>query len=416
MILDRTEPSDLWYAPPPRRPVGYLHPSRMSAGRLAATAVAAARPRHAGAELAARLREHTGRPACVLTATGRAALALAVRQTGAEEVVLSTFNCPAVADAVLAAGARPVLVDADPVHGPAFTSVELAGRAVVLTNGLGLDEHAAHAERIGERGGTVVLDLAQACVAPEVLRRFRAAGCPLVLSFGEGKPLGGLGGGALLTSTPLASAPLASRGRMRRGFDPAPLRRAVAARIVAHAPVAVRAAVQRAEARTPGWSHTKADHLPTGTGPVRQDAPSRWEVASAAALLRTASGVAAEAAALHERVRAAVAAELTTCEPVAADPRLGPGVELLFRRPGQRFVFARALAERGIPSTWNYYPLHRLAPYARYAAGPMTGADSLWPRVLTVAKQPQPRLTAESLAEAMIAADRSVRDEEAGRD
>ncbi|BBC32376.1 hypothetical protein SGFS_036700 [Streptomyces graminofaciens] len=410
MILDRTEPSDLWYAPPPRRPVGYLHPSRMTAGRLAATMGAAARAGHARTDLAARLREHTGRKRCVLTATGRAALALAVRQTGADEVVLSTFNCSAVADAVLAAGARPVLVDADPERGPAFTSVDLTGRAVVLTNGLGLDEWSAHAARIAERGGQVVLDLAQAGVSPSVLRRFRESGCPIVLSFGEGKPLGGLGGGALLTS-----APVTGGGGLRRGGELAPLRRAVASRLVAHAPGVVRAAVRRAEARTPGWSHTKADHLPAEAGEVRQDDPSRWEIASAAALLRTASGVADAAAALHERVRAAVAGELTTCEPIAADPDLGPGVELLFRRPGQRFPFARALAERGVPSTWNYYPLHRLAPYARFAAGPMTAADSLWPRVLTVAKQPQPRLTARLLVEAMIAADRSVRDQEAGR-
>ncbi|WP_406277511.1 DegT/DnrJ/EryC1/StrS family aminotransferase [Streptomyces sp. NBC_00191] len=416
MIHDQAEMSDLWYAPVPRRPVGYLHPSRMTAGRFAATACAAARPRHARTGLAARLREHAGRNRCVLTASGRAALELAVRQTGAAEVVMSTFNCPAVADAVLAAGARPVLVDLDHVVGPAFTSVDLDGRAVVLTNALGLDEWRAHAERIEELGGRVVLDLAQASVAPRVLRRFRDAACPIVLSFGEGKQLGGLGGGALLTSAQHTSAPVAGAGGLRRGGELAPLRRAVVERIVAHAPGVVRAAVQRGQSRTPGWSYTKADHLPTEAGQVTQGGPSRWEVASAAALLRTASSVADEAALTHERVRSAVAPELTTCQPVAADPDFGPGIELVFRRPGQRLLFARALAERGVPSTWNYYPLHRLAPYAAFAAGSMAGADALWPRVLTVAKQPQPRLTAQLLVEAMVAVDRFVREQEAGRD
>lgn len=185
---------------------------------------------------------------------------------------------------------------------------------------------------------------------------------------------------------------------------------------MAHAPGVVRAAVQRGQSRTPGWSYTKADHLPTEAGQVTQGGPSRWEVASAAALLRTASSVADEAALTHERVRSAVAPELTTCQPVAADPDFGPGIELVFRRPGQRLLFARALAERGVPSTWNYYPLHRLAPYAAFAAGSMAGADALWPRVLTVAKQPQPRLTAQLLVEAMVAVDRFVREQEAGRD
>ncbi|MGR8011828.1 DegT/DnrJ/EryC1/StrS family aminotransferase [Streptomyces hypolithicus] len=436
MIPDQAEMSDLWYAPVPRRPVGYLHPSRMTAGRFAATARAAARPQRARTGLTARLREHAGRTRCVLTATGRAALELAVRQTGAAEVVLCTFNCPAVADAVLAAGARPVLVGIDSTYGPAFTSVDLRGRAVVLTNALGLDEWRAHAARIERLGGTVLLDLAQASVSPRVLRRFHDAPCPIVLSFGEGKPLGGLGGGALLTSALPASAPTVSTlpasasavstlplsapvsdtpGLLRAG-EPAPLRRAVGARLLAHAPGVVRAAVQRSQSRTPGWSYTKADHLPAEAQAVRQDAPSRWEVAAAAALLSTSSQSADEAASTHEQVAAAVAAKLTTCELVAADPDLGPGIELVFRRPGQRFAFARALAELGVPSTWNYYPLHKLAPYAGFAASTMAGAESLWPRVLTVTKQPQPRLTAALLARAMIAADRSVLGQEAGRD
>ncbi|MER7663630.1 DegT/DnrJ/EryC1/StrS family aminotransferase [Streptomyces sp. NPDC096193] len=414
MIHDQAESdqaeSDLWYAPVPRRPVGYLHPSRMTAGRLAATARAAARPQYARAGLAARLREQAGRDRCVLTATGRAALELAVRQTGAAEVVLSTFNCPAVADAVLAAGARPVLVDADAADGPAFDSVDLSGRAVVLTNALGLNEW-CHAGRIETLGGTVVLDLAQAGVSPRVLGRFRRTNCPIVLSFGEGKQLGGIGGGALLTS-----APVADPGTLRRRGALAPLRRAVGSRLMAHAPGPARAALQRAQSRTPGWSHTKADHLPAEVGTVRQDSPSRWEVAAAAALWETSAEAADEAAATHERVRTMVTGELTTCAPVAADPDLGPGIELLFRRPGQRFRFASALAEHGVSSTWNYYPLHKLAPYADFAAGAMDRAESLWPRVLTVAKQPQPRLTARLLGRAIIAADRSVRDQEAHRD
>ncbi|MFE1441621.1 DegT/DnrJ/EryC1/StrS family aminotransferase [Streptomyces sp. NPDC058739] len=411
MILDQSETSDLWYAPVPHRPAGYLHPSRMTAGRLAATLRAAARPRHTLTGLAGLLREHAGRDRCLLAATGRAALAHAVQHTGAREVVLSTFNCPAVADAVLAAGARPVLVDTDPVTGPAYTSADLDGRAVILTNGLGLDEWRAHAARITERGGVVLLDLAQAGLSPKVLRRFRGTTCPVVLSFGEGKQLGGLGGGALLTS-----APVTVENGLRSGGGLASLRRAVTSRLVSHAPGAVRTAVTRAESRTRGWSHTKADHLPAEAGPVDFGAPSRWEAAAAAALLRTADRVADRAASLHQRVRAAVTAELTTCRPLDSDPDLGPGIELLFHRPGRRFLFARALAEHGVPSTWNYYPLHRLEPYASYAAGPLRGADSLWPRVLTVPKQPQPRLTAPLLVAALLAADRAVRRQEAGHD
>ncbi|MFD7102021.1 DegT/DnrJ/EryC1/StrS family aminotransferase [Streptomyces celluloflavus] len=412
------EAEDLRYTVPPRRPVLELHPSRMSARRCAAVLYHAARPDAGRARLVRQLRAASAREHCVVTASGRAALRSALRTLGAvpgREVVVSTFNCPAVADAVLATGATPVLVDTSPDAGSGYTSVDLRDRLVVLTNVLGLDEWRQHAHHIAERGGIPVLDLAQAVPAPGTLLRYRTADCPLVLSFGAGKPLGGIGGGAVLhppgTSGTARPAPEPYPYPASCGGGPgggAVLRGAVAARLLGGAPGAARAAVQRARQRAPGWSATKADHLPQEAGAAQLLAPRRWETAAATALLGSAEALRRAAVARHEEVRAAVAPLLEHCTVIPSRPDLVPGIELLFRRRGDRQVFARTLAGAGVPSTWNYFPLHRMRPYARYAGGPLPGADHLWPRVLTVPKQPQPRLGRELLVTALLAADRAV--------
>ncbi|MGW8379828.1 DegT/DnrJ/EryC1/StrS family aminotransferase [Streptomyces sp. ODS28] len=404
---------DLRYVPPPARPLGELHPSRMSP----ATALGVWRQRRAGTAertLEELLCAASGRPACLLASSGRGALRTALGALGAgpgREVVLSTLTCPAVIDAVLATGATPVLVDADEHEGPHYTAAGLDGRIAVLTHGFGRDEHAQHAEEITRRGGTPVLDLAQALPAPEVLARFRTAGGsppPLVLSFGEGKPLGALGGGALLHAVPWLAAPPAPDTHAADRGGAAALRRAAGRWLVEHAPGAVRAAAVRRRGRAPGWSDTKAAHLPRQPEDVRWEAPDPWQTAAAVRTLATASRRRAAAAATGARVRAAVDGRLGTCRLMPGDPDLCDGIELAFRRRGDRYAFARALAAHGVPSTWNPYPLHRMRPYARYAPTALPAADDLWRRVLTVPKQPQPRLDADHLARALLAADRAA--------
>jgi dTDP-4-amino-4,6-dideoxygalactose transaminase len=403
---DVVEPraEDLRYLPPPPAPVLDLHPSRMTVARAVATGLSVLRPNLTAGRVHDRLCAWSGRAECVLTASGRTALRLALLDRGAgpgSEVVLSTFNCPAVVDAVLTCGAKPVLVDFDPVTGPAFDSVPLRGRVVVLTNGLGLDEWAAHGERITARGGTVVLDLAQAVPAPGVLRRYSGTDFPIVLSFGIGKPLGGLGGGALLTATRRPGRPGPTPGA-----GPATLVRAVSGRMRLDAPARVRNALARKQSRAPGWSTTKADHLPAVRGPVPDGGPSPWQQAAAAVLLDSAESVRHKMIDVHDRVRTLLHESLRACELVPAAPDLGPHLDLIVARPEDRFRFGQELAARGIPATWNYYPLHRTPAYAGDVAAPEV--DRLWRRVLSVPKQPQPRLTADLLAGGILAADRAI--------
>ncbi len=401
-----THAADLRYVPPPSRPVLTLHPSRMGLTRTVITARAAGRPIRTAAHLEDRLRAWSGRSDCVLTSSGRGALRLALAGLGAgpgREVVVSTFNCSAVLDAVLACGATPVLVDFDPLTGPAFDSVPLAGRIVVLTNGLGLDERAMHAARIDEAGGTFVLDLAQAVPAPSTLRRHAGTAYPIVLSFGAGKALGGVGGGALLTSAaPTVRMPVQdARSRTARAIPRAALDLALL-----HAPRRVRSVAGRRQAGKPGWSTTKADHLPAEPAPVPLGGPDRWMLAAAAAGVGSGDRLRRAMTRLHDRVRALVEGTLLTCALPAAEPDLSSTFDLVFERRGHRLWFGRELAALGVPSTWNYYPLHRTPAYG--TATEMPSVDRLWPRVLSLPKLPQPRLTAEFLAHAILAADRAT--------
>lgn len=415
------ELSDLRYVRPPVSSRVQLHPSRMTAAHLAATIAFAAHPPGCATRLGERLRAQAGRGTCELASSGRAALLLALRQYGAgpgANVVLSTFNCPAVADAVLACGATPVFVDFDPDAGPAYDSVELSGRIVVLTNGLGLDEWAMHGSRILASGGRPVLDLAQAVPARDVLARYASTDCPIVLSFGAGKPLGGIGGGALLTaagSGPGAPGPV----RPGPGAGASALARAAGERALHRSPRRIRAAVQRRRQRAPGWSDTKADHLAAARGPVPLGSPGRWQMAAAAALMRSVDEVSIATTALHEHVRAIVAGALRTCRLAASIPALSAGINLIFERRGDRSRFADVLSAHGVPSTWHYFPLHRTPAYALPAPalpapggvlgpGAISAVDWLWPRVLTLPAQPQPGLAAEFLANAVLAADRAV--------
>jgi perosamine synthetase len=412
--LTAAELSDLRYVRPPDAPRFHLHPSRMGAARLSATIVHAARPNTSAARLADRLRAAASRPVCELTNSGRAALLLALRWYRAgpgTEVVLSTFNCPAVADAVLACGATPVFVDFDPDEGPAYDSVELTGRIVVLTNGLGLDEWTMHGNRIIASGGRPVLDLAQAVPARDALRRYAGTGCPIVLSFGVGKPLGGIGGGALLTGAESGSGSGSGPGS-GAGASALALALAAGERALQRSPRPVRAMVQRHRRRAAGWSVTKADHLATACGPVPLGPPDRWQVAAAATLVRSAGEVSAAMTALHEHLRATVAGALRTCRLAASIPALSAGVNLIFERRGDRARFADVLADHDVASTWHYFPLHRTPAYA-VPEPAMPAAEWLWPRILTLPAQPQPglarsRRAGDLLARAVLAADRAV--------
>lgn len=158
----------------------------------------------------------SGYTACWLD-SGTSALALALRVARARrpdvakpEVILPAYGCPDLVAAAEFAGVQPVLVDigaADPAFDPEALRVAIGERtiAVVAINFLGIAERleALRAELASWPQVTLIEDDAQ--WYPENVTHGAARGDAICLSFGRGKPVSLLGGGALLLTEPLAS-------------------------------------------------------------------------------------------------------------------------------------------------------------------------------------------------------------------
>jgi dTDP-4-amino-4,6-dideoxygalactose transaminase len=142
-------------------------------------------------------------------ASGTASLAAAVqaalslRPRPQPEVLLPAYGCPDLVAAVAHTGARPVLVDLAPER-PWMCLSELEAAindrtvAVIAVHLFGIRERLAPLRELTRRQGVLLIeDSAQAM--PEHFE-FECAGDYVVLSFGRGKPVSLLGGGAVLAA------------------------------------------------------------------------------------------------------------------------------------------------------------------------------------------------------------------------
>lgn len=161
--------------------------------------------------------------------SGTSALAACVQAVVARhkvkspEVLVPAYGCPDVVSAVLHAGARPVFIDLVP-GGPWIDLDQLENRigpatvAVIAINFLGIPERIAQLRVLTAQAGlTIIEDCAQAF--PWRREEVAAlAGDFVVLSFGRGKPVSLLGGGAVLSRSDELSRLLPSVGDgSRRG-------------------------------------------------------------------------------------------------------------------------------------------------------------------------------------------------------
>ena len=141
-------------------------------------------------------------------ASGTAALAAAVvaairlKSVADPEVILPAYGCPDLVSAVLYAGARPVLVDLVPDR-PWMDLEQVSARtnpktvAIIAVSLLGIPERM---DRLGTlaRESSVVLIEDSAQAFPQDRDSGFWSGDLVVLSFGRGKPVSLLGGGAVL--------------------------------------------------------------------------------------------------------------------------------------------------------------------------------------------------------------------------
>ena len=142
-------------------------------------------------------------------ASGRAALAWAFRaladRTARSEVIIPAYTCYSVPAAAVAAGLRVRLVDINPrgqVDIDSLTSLPIdRAAAVVVTNLLGVPERIDSLKAIVSAAGSFVIeDAAQSFGGSDESGAVGSRGEMGILSFGRGKPLSALGGGAALYS------------------------------------------------------------------------------------------------------------------------------------------------------------------------------------------------------------------------
>ena len=145
-----------------------------------------------------------------LYASGTAALAAAivaamkVKSIEPAEVILPAYGCPDLVSAVEFAGARPVLVDIE-ADRPWYDLTQLASAitdntvAIVAVNLFGISERWAQLREQAEKNNVVLIeDSAQYFPGGEEQQDWQ--GDLIVFSFGRGKPVSLLGGGAVLAN------------------------------------------------------------------------------------------------------------------------------------------------------------------------------------------------------------------------
>jgi dTDP-4-amino-4,6-dideoxygalactose transaminase len=133
-----------------------------------------------------------------------AAIIAAIKLKGVEvpEVLLPAYGCPDLVSAAIFAGARPVLVDFEPDR-PWMSLEQLSSRisastvAIVAVNLFGISERLHALKDIARRASALLIeDSAQAFPADRGKSLW--VGDLVVISFGRGKPVSLLGGGAVL--------------------------------------------------------------------------------------------------------------------------------------------------------------------------------------------------------------------------
>ncbi|MCK4707748.1 MAG: DegT/DnrJ/EryC1/StrS aminotransferase family protein, partial [Gammaproteobacteria bacterium] len=118
------------------------------------------------------------------------------------EVILSAYACPELVSAILYAGAKPVLIDVE-YQRPWVSLSELREKisentvAIIAVNLFGIPERLREISEICKQSNLCLIeDSAQAF--PDISDNRFWQGDFIVLSFGRGKPVSTLGGGAVL--------------------------------------------------------------------------------------------------------------------------------------------------------------------------------------------------------------------------
>lgn len=335
----------------------------------------------------------------VLTSSGSAALVLALTYSGAgpgKEVILSSFNCPNVIDAVLQCGATPVFAQ---LEFDLSLSVSDARKkatrhtcAIILTHVYGRSENPEIIDWARANGIYIIDDAAQAMFTKQAGVYAGGLGDFGILSFGPSKPLASIGGGALIATKDFLCQqdrpPMEQRRQVIADYKHYMKNQRMQALMKRKHPQPI-SYVMKKTGLVPSMKVSKLEVLPQSPSVVSvlRMHPSREAIIenqlSKIDQLIKASAKNIETA--RERFEQAE----TTYGVQMIQPKEGECLNYLtivFPQEEERYACSVYLAEKGIQTCWNYLPLDLIPIYQTYA----TQADEnpLWNRVLSLPFKP----------------------------
>lgn len=334
----------------------------------------------ASERLRAALRERLGAAEVRLFASGREALRVALscaaRQSGRREAILPAYTCFSVAAAAVAAGLRVRLVDV--TLSGAIDSASLAklsherAAALVVCNLFGLAEPLPNVAP----GVRILDDAAQALGARGADGLAGGRGDAGIVSFGRGKPLCALGGGALALPRGADAEPEPVRPRSRR-------LRSLARALAYDAALSPRIFGWLAAIPALGIGETPFD-----PGFARGGLPADAAALALAVLARFDADLRARAEEA-QRLAAVIGGEtrLVPLLPAAGAAGAHPRLACLAPSAAARDAAVAALASAGAGvSTLYPTPLGEIAGLAAHLEGPasLPGARELASRLLTL--------------------------------
>jgi len=150
-----------------------------------------------------------------------AALIAAIKVSGKSnsEVLLPAYTCPALVSAAVFAGAKPVLVDLES-NRPWMDLDDLRRKisrqtvAVIAVHLFGIPERLSLIQEISKKARTLLIEDSAQYIPHQSGQAWQ--GDFAILSFGRGKPVSLLGGGAVLTKTPALNDALPRSRRTRK--------------------------------------------------------------------------------------------------------------------------------------------------------------------------------------------------------
>lgn len=324
-----------------------------------------------------------GSPASVLASSGRSALRSTLQAAAlpaGTEVIVSTYCCAAVAEAIVDSGLRPVLADVDAELNMTLGSVEAivspATSAVVIVHLGGV--RARDGEEITswarQRGLLVIDDLAQGSPLDAAARTADAT----LFSSGPGKLHFGPGGGWVDVPDPELRARVAAQVSTTEPRTVTDARLDRFLRRYPPTPSGLGDLRTRIRDRRGG----SLEHGPRMTEP-------RWisgvDAAIAAAQLSRGRASIDRRRQHASRWRLLLDESSIPCS-MATDPGSATKVWVMTSSPIE--VLAGALWRRGVEMERLYTPLHFDARWKRGQHGPLSNAEAAWRRVGAVPVRP----------------------------